>query len=114
MIVAIDFVDEGNARFRITMRAGYDAVPDVRSISHAGSRRLFNQSVRKIGGFECFFFAGRHSRAVGPSIHNISAPRDWIENPLRPRLALEFKLIPFVVIAGLAKLVPHIYRKIEI
>ena len=114
MIVAIDFVDERNAGLGMAMRAGYDAVPDVRSIRHAGSRRFFNQSVGKIGGFECFFVAKSHRRAIRPAIDNIVAPRDGIENRLRPRLAIEFELVPFIMIDSLEKLIRHVHGNVEV
>ena len=94
----IDFVDERNARLGMAVRAGHNSVPDVGSIRHAGSRRLFNQSVRKIGGFKCFFVAESHGRAIGPPIDNIVAPRDWIESRLRPQgeLVLIELEVPFL------------------
>ena len=114
MIVPIDFVDERNARLGMAVRAGHNSVPDVGSIRHAGSRRLFNQSVRKIGGFKCFFVAESHGRAIGPAIDNIVAARDWIENRFRPRLAIEFKLIPFIMIDRFQKLVRHVHGNVEV
>src|SRR5205814_2764449 len=48
MIVTIYFVDESDARLGMAMRAGHNAVPDVRRVNHPRRRRFFDQSIRKI------------------------------------------------------------------
>ena len=108
VIVPIDLVDKGYARLSVAMRAGDDPVPDVRRVSHARRRRLFNQSVGKIGRIVGLFVAKRDGRAIRPAIDDVIAAGDWIEDRLAPRLAAKFELIPFVVIDGFEKLVRNV------
>src|SRR4051812_26029362 len=105
MIVAIDFVDEGDARLGVLVSAGDDTVPDVRSVDKSRRGRLFNQSIGKIGRLERFLIAEGHGRAVGTAIDDVIAAGDRIENRIVPAFAFEFKLIPFVLLYGIEELV---------
>src|SRR5207249_3953201 len=108
VIMAIDFVDEGDARLGIAMRATDNAVPDVRRVNHARRGRLFNQSIGKIGSVEGFLISESDGGTVGPAIDDVVATGDRIENGLVPQLAIEVELIPFVLVDSIQKLVGNV------
>ncbi len=114
MVVAIDFIDKGDARLSIAVGAGDDPVPNVRSVNHARRRRLFNQGVGKIRGLESFLIPKSNGGPVRPAVDNIVAAGDGIENRLVPGLAVEIELIPFVVIDRVEKLVRYVDRNIKV
>src|SRR5438132_11302144 len=112
--MAIDFVDEGDARLGVFMSAGDDPVPDVGRVDHSRRRWLFNQSIGKIGSVESLFIAEGDGRTIRTAIDDIVAARDRIENGIVPAFTFEVELIPLVAIDRVEKLVSNVDGNIEV
>src|SRR4030095_7847874 len=96
------------------MSARNYSVPNVGSKDHSRTRRLFDTASRQVRISESLLIRKSHSRPVSPTINDVITVPKGIINRIRPGLAIELELKPFVVVDSLQKLISHIHRDVEV
>ena len=114
VVVAINFVDENNARLGVFVGRGDDPIPNVRGEDHARYRRLFNRAIAQICRLESQLVGKRRRRTVRATIYHIICSSCSVENRLCPRIVLKFRLKPRSAINRIHEKVSYSYRNIEI
>jgi hypothetical protein len=100
VILAIDLVDEDDARFGVLVSRGDDPVPNIRGEDHARCRRSFDSAVIENCGFECGLVRKGHGASVRPAVESVLITGDGIVDVVLPGLFVELGTVPFTCIDG--------------
>src|SRR5689334_5120060 len=84
VVVPINFIDEGDSRLRILVRARHDSIPNIGSEDHSRSGRFFDGAIRKVSGKKCLTITECKRRTIWSAIYNVITIANWIVNRLGP------------------------------
>ena len=109
VVVAVDLINEDDARLCVAVRRGDDAVPDVRRVNHPDLRRLLARAAFKQARLLRLrvgrAVAERDGLAVGATVDGVCRVLHGVEDRLVPRPAVERELEPLLFVNGLEELV---------